>query len=148
MFVTRLQRKQDSAPFSGVPILLPEGQSYEGRFTFSVTDIPPNEHREGVFTTLGQPISAVSFVREDNVPVPMSSFKVVVSYGPIVAGELIIARTAILNSYSTTCMVEELYSNHIASQYFNSSEWGLRIAFINEGEMPVGIQAFTMVLYS
>jgi len=150
MFVTQLQPKPDSEPWSGIPILLPIDSSPEGRYTFSAAGIAPSEHQEGVFTSVSQPITAVSFVRQDSIADPSSRVVAVVSYGPIVSGELVISNTAILRSHTRACMVEEVYSQTLPVEWRNdnSLSWGLRIAFVNEGEFPASVDGFTMVLYS
>jgi len=150
MFVTQLQVKADSEPLSGTPINLPIDTSFEGRYTFSASCISPSEHQEGVFTSLSQPITAVSFVRQDSIADPASQVVAVVSYGPIISGELVVSNTTTLRGHTQAFVVEEVYSQTLPIEWRNdnSLSWGLRIAFINEGEFPATVDGFTMVLYS
>jgi len=148
MFVTRLTPKNDSETYVVPNLGMSNNQSNEGRFEFVAENIEPTLHRNVVVTTQGQPITGIAIPRKDNVEEPEMTFEVYVSYGPIVAGELMVARTVKLASHTLSSVVEELWSTHVASKYFNSSDWGVSVSVINtSAEVPLNAK-FVMVLYS
>jgi len=148
MFVTRLVPKNDSEDYVVPNLDMTNTQSDEGRFEFAAVGIEPEMHRNVVVTTQGQPITGVAFPRKDSIGDPGMSFEAFVSYGPIVAGELMIARTVKLVSHTISSVVEELWSTHVASKYFNSSDWGVSFSIINTGTGAPLDAKIVMVLYS
>ena len=148
MFVTRLSPKNDSEAYTVPNLGLGNTQSDEGRFEFIADSIEPGMHRNIVCTTKGQPITGIAFPRRDNIDDPSNTFEVYASYGPIVAGELMIARTVKLFSSTISSIVNWANSNHVASKYFNGDDWGVSFSVVNTNPAAPLSAQFTMVLYS
>jgi hypothetical protein len=155
VFVTHLDRKLDTASYTGVEVDLGQPTSYEGRFIFATNAVAAGECADSTFVS-SVPISGISFVRADTIPPHLVGIEwsATVAIGPVVANELIEARVYNLRSLDAnttgTCNVESIYANHLKSDLFNTQEWGVRITLRNEssGATTLPFQEFILVLYS